>query len=73
MSLNNWARISFNTVSKKYSIDKIIDQVDYRKKCVEDWMDHEGYKMNEIDIKDQHGVELNNFFSNIKLNIIEKT
>lgn len=28
MSLNNWARISFNTVSKKYSIDKIIDQVD---------------------------------------------
>jgi len=29
---------------------KIIDQVDYRKKCVEDWMSHEGYKMNEIDL-----------------------
>ena len=29
---------------------KIIDQVDYRKKCVENWMDHEGYKMNEIDL-----------------------
>lgn len=29
---------------------KVIDQVDYRKKCVEDWMNKEGYLMNEIDL-----------------------
>lgn len=29
---------------------KVIDQVDYRKKCVEDWMISEGYKISEIDL-----------------------
>lgn len=28
---------------------RIIDQVDYRKKCVENWMMCEGYKMEEVD------------------------
>ena len=40
---------------------------------IKKWFNLNRDKMNEIDIKDQHGVELNNFFSNIKLNIIEKT
>ncbi len=42
-------------------------------KEIKKWFSINRDKMNEIDIKDQHGVELNNFFSNIKLNIIEKT
>ena len=42
-------------------------------KEIKKWFNINRDKMNEIDIKDQHGVELNNFFSNIKLNIIEKT
>lgn len=29
---------------------RIIDQVDYRKKCVEDWMIYFGFRMNEIDL-----------------------
>lgn len=29
---------------------RIIDQVDYRKKCVEDWMINEGYKLTDIDL-----------------------
>lgn len=29
---------------------RIIDQVDYRKKCVEDWMKSEKYSMNDIDL-----------------------
>ncbi len=53
-------------------------------KEIKKWFNINRDKMNEIDIndihstngiglhKDQHGVELNNFFSNIKLKIINK-
>ena len=54
----------------KYNSGKALP--DYTHK-IKDWINNNRDRMNEIDLKDKYGDEIDDFFSNIKLKIIEKT